>query len=221
MNIQQFDFSVDLLKVILWQYNDAEKLQSLLEQKQHWYNSNQSAFWQNWYNDVFNLTTANDFGLAVWAVILEMPLIASVDKSEDDAPAFGFGEGYQNFGSGNFFATQSTTIKLTTEQKRLIIKLRYFQLVSRGTVPEINSFLKSLFGEAYVLDTYDMRYVSYVINAEVSSEFQFILQTYDLLPRPAGVGKRIIYRRHDLFGFEQHYQNFSNSVLADITDYKV
>lgn len=221
MNIQEFDFSVDLLKVILWQYNDAEKIQSLLEQKQSWYNSNQTDFWQNWYRDVFDLTTANDFGLAVWAIILEIPLIACFDKSEDDAPAFGFGGNYQNFGSGNFFATQANNIKLTTEQKRLIIKLRYFQLVSKGTIPEINLFLKSLFDEAYVLDTYNMQYVSYVINTEISSEFQFILQTYDLLPRPAGVGKRIIYGRNDLFGFEQHYQNFSNSVLANITDYKV
>ena len=221
MNIQQFDLSVDLLKVILWQYNDAQKIQSLLEQKQSWYNSNQTTFWQSWYKDVFDLRTANEFGLAVWAIILEMPLIASFDKSEEDAPAFGFGEGYQNFGAGNFFATQVTHVRLTTEQKRLIIKLRYFQLVSRGTVPEINLFLKELFGEAYVLDTYDMQYVSYVINTEISSDFQFILQTYDLLPRPAGVGKRIIYRRNDLFGFEQHYQNFNNSVLADIADYKV
>lgn len=221
MNIQPFDFSVDLLKVLLWQYNDADKLQSLLQQKQAWYNTHQTKFWHDWYHDVFNLTTANDFGLAVWAVILDMPLMASFDKSEEDAPAFGFEEGYQNFGAGNFFATQASKVSLTTAQKRLIIQLRYFQLVSRGTVPEINQFLNSLFGDAYVLDTYDMNYVSYVINTQIGSEFQFILETYDLLPRPAGVGKRIIYRRDDLFGFEEHYQNFGNSVLADIADYKV
>lgn len=221
MNIERFDFSVDLLKVILWEYNDAIKVQALLEQKQDWYTINQTEFWQNWYKNVFDLRTANDFGLAVWAIILEMPLVAEVGKSEEDAPAFGFGENYQNFNNGNFLATSSTSVRLTTEQKRLVLRLRYYQLISNGTVPEINAFLISLFGDAYVLDTYDMSYAIYVINTDVSSEFQFILENYDLLPRPAGVGTRIIYNRDDLFGFGEDYQNFNNGVLADINSYKV
>lgn len=219
MNIQEFDFSVNLLRVILWQYNDAEKLQALLEQKQDWYNTNQTAFWQNWYKDVFDLRTANDFGLSVWAIILEVPIVVQSDTSDDDAPAFGFEEYYQNFENGNFFATTSISITLTREQKRLLLQLRYFELVSNGTIPEINQFLKAIFGNAYVLDSYDMSYVVYVINTEVSSSYQFILENYDLLPRPAAVGTKIIYRRDDLFGFEEYYQNFENGVLADSNSY--
>lgn len=219
MNIQDFDFSVDLLRVILWQYNDAEKLQALLEQKQEWYNTNQTEFWQSWYKDVFDLRTANDFGLAVWAIILEVPIVVQTAISDDDAPAFGFEEYYENFTNGNFFATASISITLTREQKRLLLQLRYFQLISNGTIPEINQFLKTIFGDAYVLDTYDMSYAVYVINTEVSSSYQFILENYDLLPRPAGIGTTIIYRRDDLFGFEEHYQNFENGVLADYNSY--
>ena len=76
--IQLFDFSVDLLRAILWQYNDATRLQSLLQQKQDWYNEQQTEFWSSWYRDVFNLDTANDFGLAVWSIILEVPLTIGV-----------------------------------------------------------------------------------------------------------------------------------------------
>lgn len=221
MNIQKFDYHVDLLKVILWQYNDAEKLQKILEQKQNWYNKNQSEFWSSWYKDVFNLDTANDFGLSVWAIILNMPLVADAGASEKDSPAFGFGEYNENFENGNFFTTSTTSVRLTTQQKRLVLKLRYYQLISNGTVPEINRFLKSLFGDAWVLDTYDMSYAIFVINTEISSELQFILENYDLLPRPAGVGTKIIYNREDLFGFGEDYQNFNNGVLADINSYKV
>lgn len=216
MNIQTFDFSVDLLKVILWHYNDAEKLQSLLQQKQDWYTTNQTEFWQNWYKDVFDLRTANDFGLSVWAIILEVPLIAQISPSDENQPAFGFEENYQNFENGNFVSKTTTTINLTTAQKRMILQLRYFQLVSNGTVPEINQFLKTLFGDAYVLDTYDMNYAIYVFNTEVDSNIQFILENFDILPRPAAVGYRTRFARKDLFGFEEHYLNFENGVLADI-----
>lgn len=221
MKIQEFNYHVDLLKVILWQYNDGEKLQKILEQKQDWYNKNQTEFWESWYKDVFNLDTANDFGLSVWAIILDMPLIVDLNPSEKDSPAFGFGEYNENFENGNFFTTSTTSVRLTTQQKRLVLKLRYYQLVSNGTVPEINRFLKSLFGDAWVHDTYDMSYAIFVINTEISSELQFILENYDLLPRPAGVGTRIIYNREDLFGFGEDYQNFNNGVLADTNSYKV
>ena len=50
MNIQQFDYSVDVLNVVLWQYNEAKNLLSLLNDKQAWLDVNQTAFWENWYN---------------------------------------------------------------------------------------------------------------------------------------------------------------------------
>ena len=93
-------------------------------------------------------------------------------------------------------------------------------MVSNGTIPEINQFLKSLFGEAYVFDSYDMNYAVYVFADEVDSDIQFIIDQFDLLPRPAGVGTAIIYRRDDLFGFEDNYQNFENGVLADFNSFK-
>ena len=39
MNIQEFDFSVDILQALLWQYNDATKLQALLQKKQEFLRS--------------------------------------------------------------------------------------------------------------------------------------------------------------------------------------
>ena len=136
MKIQAFDFSVNLLQAILWQYNDAARLQSLLEQKQAWYDLEHEEFWGDWYTDVFDLRTAIDFGLSVWSVILNVPLTIT-SGGEPSENLWGFGPFRKNFNRGNF-APSSSGIKLTTAQKRLVLQLRYFQLVTRGAVPEIN-----------------------------------------------------------------------------------
>ena len=63
--IQQIDYTVNVLRPLLWQYNQADNLRGLLELKQVFYDREQRDFWQNWYRDVFDLRTANDFGLTV------------------------------------------------------------------------------------------------------------------------------------------------------------
>lgn len=210
--IQEFDYSVDLLKCILWQYNDAERLQSLLEQKQAWYNANQTEFWTNWYNDVFNLQTANDFGLSVWSIILDIPIVVGVPPSDLSKPTWGFTSTHSNFTNGNFAQTGSGVQTLTTEQARTVLRMRYFQLTSRGTVPEINKFLSVLFkdqGVAYVVDGYDMT-LFYVFRFALSSELQFVLESYDIFPRPAGVGAHYIVVEDIPFGFDIHNENYDN-----------
>ena len=80
VDIQSFDFSVNLLQALLWEYNEASNLQSILTQKQAWYNTNQSNFWNNWIVNVFDMRTANEFGLTVWSIILDLPLFYSQPK---------------------------------------------------------------------------------------------------------------------------------------------
>lgn len=208
--IQLFDFSVDVLQALLWQYNDAARLQSLLRQKQDWYNENQTAFWQDWYDNVFNLLTANDFGLQVWSIILDLPLIVVQAPPGSPEPAWGFEDTHKNFDNGNFFSTGNTGIALTREQARLVLRLRYFQMTTNATVPEINKILGYLFGPGlvYVLDGYDMT-IEYVFTFVPDSQLSFILQKYDLLPRPAGVGYSILVLPENTFGFEGH-ENFSH-----------
>lgn len=209
--IQTFDFSVDLLRALLWQYNDAARLESLVRQKQAWYDANQSAFWSDWVADVFDLRTANDFGLAVWAVILDIPLVVSSAVDPDDKPIWGFGQYRENFNNGNFASTSGAG--LTTEQKRLVLRLRYFQLVNDGAVPEINAFFAYLFadlGPAYVIDGYDMR-ARYVFEFPLSSALELIFTEFDLLPRPAAVGvDYVILGDADGWGFGRYHENFTN-----------
>lgn len=187
MRNQQFDFSVNALQALLWEYDDAPALTSLMQGKQSWYDTNQSAFWNDWVVNVFDLRTANDFGCAVWAVILRIPLtvvVPAVTKA-----TFGFSPFYSNFDRSNFSTKGQATLPLTLDQKRLVLQLRYFQLITRGTIPAINAFFKRTFanlGPVYVQDNLNMS-LTYHFGFVVPSSLQFILQFYDLLPRPAGV----------------------------------
>ena len=213
--VTEFDYSVDLTKAILWEYNDAEKLQSLINQKQSWYNENLTEFWENWYNDVFNVETANDFGLRVWSIILNVSF--SIEQEErTDNHIWGFGSYHKNFrDKANFNVEMDNDLELTTEQKRLIIKLRFAQIVSRGTIPEINKALRAIFGyNVYAVDTYDMSTTYIVLTEQPDSSVQYILDKYDLIPRPAGVGigTRVVTGRE--FGFGSFHNNFNNAFFG-------
>lgn len=210
--IQALDFSVDIMQSLLWQYNDALRLQSLLQQKQDWYDLNQAGFWSDWVTDVFDLRTANDFGLSVWAILLDMPLAITTPEGAFDDQRFGFEERRLNFNNGNFSPT--AVANLTTEQKRLILRLRYFQLVTRGTIPEINKFFAYLFGElgsVYVVPGASPMTGLYIFNFPLSSALEVVITEFDLLPRPAGVGiNYVIIGEADGFGFGRYHENFTN-----------
>ena len=206
--VQQFDFSVDLLRAILWQYNDAAGLQSLLQSKTAWYEENQAQFWENWRRDVFDLTTANDFGCAVWGVILNAPLSIG-QPGTGNRPNWGFGPDNLPFNLGTFGRLSAGVSGLSIEQKRLILRLRYFQLVSDGSVSFTNFVLKTVFGQGYVVDNHDMT-ATYVFQTELPVTVRTVLEQFDLLPRPAGVGINIIYLTDPVWGFGPNNENFNN-----------
>lgn len=211
-DIQSFDFSVDLLKALLWQYNEATNLQSLLEDKATWYHVNQTEFWQAWIADVFDLRTANDFGLSVWSIILNIPLF--VNTNDDVGPFFGFDSQTDiNFDNG-IFGDQST-YELPTEIKRIALQLRYFQLTSSGTVPETNRMLKYVFrnfGSAWLLDNQDMTQY-YFFNFTLPFSLKYLFNNYDILPRPAGVESTYTDVPDAFFGFALGDYNFDNGIF--------
>ena len=145
-SIQQFDFSVNLLQALLWQYQPAVNLQAILEDENAWIEANQQGFWENWYADVFDLATANDFGLSVWSIILNQPTYINNGPPPPGQAIFGLGVDNENLTNGNFGIQTGYTYQFSTPIARLLLQLRYFQLVSSGTVPETNRMLKYLFG---------------------------------------------------------------------------
>lgn len=209
--IQQFNTSVDLLRAILWQYDQAERLLSLARAKEAWYSTNLTTFWNDWYRDVFNIDTANEFGLGIWGRILGVPM--AVELQPTTGPVWGFGTNNRNFEHGGFGRAATGTEALTPEQKRLVLKLRYFQLTHRPSVPEINRMLARLFGEygtVFVVDPLDMGEITYFFRFTPPAAVRTILDNFDILPRPSGVGVQTVVQIAPAWGFGVNHLNFNN-----------
>lgn len=203
---------IDITQVLLWQYNDAVKLQELITKHQLWIDKNHNQFWSDWTRDVFDLRTANDFGCDVWASILGVSF--AVEVSDGTKKVFGFDPFMDNFFNSNFSAVAAGAVALTTDQKRTILFLRYHQMTSRGTIPEINFAIRSVLGDAHVLDHGDMSFVYIVFQGTPSSKDQYILDNFDIIPRPSGVGIAYRYNIANSLGFDPYGQNFYNSTFG-------
>ena len=208
--IQQFDYNVNLLQSLLWQQTEAVNLQGILTAKQAWYDANQTAFWQDWYTNVFNVDTANQFGLSVWGIILDIPLYIANPPSNN--PRFGFAPEDVNFSFGNLEPEGGLNYQLPLETQRRAIKLRYAQLVSSGCVPEINRALKYVFSDLGAASLYDYGNMTqrYIFNFPLTYDLLYLFNNFDILPRPSGVRSVYYDATIQYFGFAPEDTNFYN-----------
>lgn len=192
MNEIELNLHVDLMRAILWEYEQADNLKAIIEFQSNAHNKLVAEFWQQWYDDVFNIDTANDFGLSIWARILNVNLSVDFDPQPDKV-AFGLGSNRRNFQpDSNFGARQGSAVSLTTEQARLVIRARYFSLTQSPTVTNINRFLQRYFwrgdSKVYVTDPQDMTFALYTFSYTPDSGLSFLIDNTDILPRPSTVG---------------------------------
>lgn len=215
-NVQPAIKTAQLDTVLLWQHNEAFNLQALIAAKQAFFDSNYTQFFTDWQRDVFNLNTANEFGCAVWAIILDLPLGTNV-VGRPAANYFGFGGGRSNF-TANFSATDKqmgALAPLTIQQRRLLLKLRYLQLTTRCDVLGVNAALKWIFnGQARVGQSTAMGASTYYLSSEFPKNVLAIIEDFDLFPRPAGTGLKIVFVEHKYFSFGHNQNNFTANFRA-------
>ena len=211
VDIRNYQCTIDLIRVLGWQDNAAENLLALLQAKQDWYQANHCDFWNDWVRDVFDLRTANEFGLRVWSIILNVPIFGTNNPSPADYPAFGFDAFGLAFGQGNFATDSNAAFGLSLEQKRMVLRLRAFKLMARGNHTDTNRFLSRVFssGSVYVLDGQNMT-ISLVYTQQIAPELLRAIQDLDLIPRPSGVGIRYVDASLSSWGFEPNGLNFNN-----------
>ena len=193
--IKTFDYSIDVLRPLQWKENAAVKIHALLQNKQAWLDQNHTQFWQNFETDIFDIRTANDFGLAVWSIILDFPVFLNPGATTF-TNNWGFGNFRRNFNNANFnsSATASTEDQaLSTEQLRLALRLWLYRLHMDGSITQTNAILKDLFGHlgpAYVQDNLDMTIV-FVFDFALSAEFLTVVEQDAIMPIPPGVNASV------------------------------
>lgn len=94
-------YNPDLTRSLKWMQNNAPNIQAIIQAKQTWYTKYNTAFWSNWEENIFNLQTANAFGLVVWCIILGLPLDIFVFDPISNAFAYGAQRGNFLDGGGN------------------------------------------------------------------------------------------------------------------------
>lgn len=212
---QRFDISVNLMRSILWQYEGAPKAIALARNDQAFFDLAHEEFWSDWVRDVFDLTTANAFGLSVWARILDLPITIS-DEASDEGTPWGYGPENENFNNGSFSTSGSSGVRLETETARLLLRLRWVGLTVRPTVPNLNRAMRDIFGpdEVQVLDHYNMTIV-YLFRTDPGYRFRQVLENFDALPRPSTVELFwAIGDKDPVFGFAEDDMNFNNGAFG-------
>jgi hypothetical protein len=178
------------------------------------------------YDFVWNVDTAQGFGLDIWGRIVNVTRSLTIPGT---TTYLGFNEAYtlatrdtgaQPFGQAPFYAgTPATnTYTLADDAYRTLILVKALANISDCTVPNLNKLLQTLFvgrGRCYVTDTgaMEMRYV-----------FEFQLLPFELailtqsgaVPRPAAVYARVLtVDVPTTFGFNEAgiYEPFGQGVF--------
>lgn len=160
------------------------------------------------YNFVWDVTTAQGFGLDGWGRIVNISRELKIPTVTD---FFGFQDGtndYQPFGQAPFFdgtpaATQ--TYLLADDAYRKLILVKALANISSTDARTLNQLLQNLFvdrGRCYVNDLGGMQ-LRYTFEFLLTNfEFAIISQS-GALPRPAGVNAILININAPVFGFSE------------------
>lgn len=182
-------------------------------------------------NDNLSIATAKEDGLNMWGFLLHFSRYIPTDPSSNDINYFNFNN--KNFRRLQFVNPNNPSYgTLTDDIFRKMLLLIYQQMFVVNTIPNINNFINDFFDgfdKIEVRDTLDMSYQVYVFynDGNFPVWLKWILDNYDILPRPAGVGAKYIDRqRLRRFGFapegttDQWYftniGNFYNSNFAPL-----
>lgn len=148
-------YNGDIKQSLKWMQNNAPAIQSLIASKAAWYNNYHTQFWAQWTTNVFDIRTANPFGLMIWCIILGVP--SDIFGLFPTNNSWAYGANRQNFVysgmsavanpntvGGNFYGGGNTTV-INLNEVRWALQLRYSALVSNGRIEYINRMLKYIF----------------------------------------------------------------------------
>lgn len=160
----------------------------------------------NFYNFVWNVETAQGFGLDIWGRIvnisreLQIPTGTYLGFNEAGSSAHSFGESPLYPGSA---ATQAYI--LADDAYRQLILVKALSNISSSNIPSLNQLLQNMFvgrGRCYVNDLGGMA-IRYTFEFALT-DYEFAIMTQSgALPRPAGVYATLITSVFPVFGFSE------------------
>jgi len=178
----------DPLATVLSQYANSPAILALIDAFAQWLDP--AARFDQFFDQFFNLRTAQGHGLDVWGRILGVNRVLGVPagvylgfESDPGAKPFGFGILYRGGRATN-------NVALTDEAYRTLLFAKAALNITNASIGAINAILINLFGDGYVRDNLDMS-MTYVFTRALTPVETAIVYQSGVLPRPCGVSATV------------------------------
>jgi hypothetical protein len=196
---------IDVEQTIISQYGNSATIPQLIRNMNEYVDPRVD--FDTFYDFVWNVETAQGFGLDIWGRIVNISRELQVTQ---DPYFFGFSEalpGSYPFEELPFYdgIGATDTYRLADDAYRQLILVKALSNISAASAQSINQLLQNMFagrGRCYVNDLGGM---------QLRYTFEFLLTNYEFaimtqsgaLPRPAGVGAILITTDIPVFGFSE------------------
>jgi len=179
----------DIWETIISQYANSDVLTKLITDFAGYVD--QTTNLDNFYDLIWNVDTAQGFGLDVWGRIVGVTRTLEVSTGQ----FFGFegpaGASGTEWNVAPWYAGSplSSNYSLTDNAYRNLIFAKALANISNGSIPAINQLLINLFpnrGNCYVVDDGDM-HLTYTFLFKLSAVEKAVIAQSGILMRPAGV----------------------------------
>jgi len=174
----------DPFATVLSQYANSPIITTLVDCFAQWLDP--ASRFDDFYELLWNIDTAQGFGLDVWGRILGVNRVLQVPLGaylgfESDAQA-------QPFGFGIFYSGSRATnnVALTDQAYRTLLLAKAALNITNASIPATNAILLSVFGDGYVRDNLDMT-LTYAFSETLTPLQTAIVYQSGVLPKPCGV----------------------------------
>lgn len=170
------------------------------------------ADFEAFFNFVWNVDTAQGFGLDIWGRIVNVRRQLKLPGAPD---YFGFSDaspGSYPFGEAPFFdgtPAATSTYSLADDAYRKLIFAKALANIASANAPALNQLLQNMFadrGRCYVNDLGRMQF-RYTFEFDLTPQEYAIVTQSGVLPRPAGVNAILFQSALPLFGFSEAGQS--------------
>lgn len=184
----------DRWRTIISQYANSPVITQLIENMDSYLD--QTANFDDFFDLVMNVDTAQGWGLDVWGRIVGVSRTLSVPLPGLYFGTEEAGQTAQPFNQAPFYVGQqiNNNFILTDSAYRILIFAKALANISDGSIPGINQILLNLFpnrGNCYVLDGLDMTMI-YKFDFGLSSVELAIVTQSGVLPRSTGVSATVV-----------------------------
>lgn len=199
--MKQFENIINEIQAQYRDTNISELIKGIIEIKQKYILGAMNSL----VNDNLSISTAKGIGLDLWGNLLHLSRFIP-SESGDSYAYFNFNDKNFKSNGGLIFYNKNRPNygELDDIYYRQLLLIIYQSYFLNSSIPTLNQFtLESLadYGSVYVRDTTDMSYQIYIFNNKIPPWLNYMMTNYDILPRPAGVGSKIIERDIRRFGF--------------------